>query len=52
MSSYQLIAWLHKFGDISDYDKGPAPQSVKVCVLTLLSSIAESDSIQEAPNIG
>ena len=52
MSIYQLIAWLCKLGDISDSDKGPAPQSVKVRVLTVLSSSDESDSSQEAENSG
>ena len=52
MSRYELIAWLRKLGDILDYDKGPAPQSVKYRVLTLLSSSDESDSSQEADNSG
>ena len=33
MSRYQFIAWLRELGDISDYDKGPAPQSLKGRVL-------------------
>ena len=52
MSRYQLIARLHKLGDISDSDKGPAPQIVKDRVLTLLSFNYKSDSIQEADNSG
>ena len=52
MSRYQLIARLHKLGDISDSDKGHAPQSVKDRVLTLLSFNYKSDSIQEADNSG
>ena len=52
MPRYELIARLCKLGDIQDSDKGPAPQSVKGRVLTLLSSSAESDSIQEAANSG
>ena len=43
MSRYKLIARLCKLGDISDSDKGPAPQSVKGHVLTILSSSDESD---------
>ena len=52
MSRYQLISQLCKLGDISYYYKGPTPQSVKGCVLTLLRSSDEYDSIQEAANIG
>ena len=52
MSRYQLIARLCKLGDILDSEKGPAPQSVKGRVLTLLSSSDESDTSQEAANIG
>ena len=50
MSRYQLISWLRKLSDISNYDKGHAPQIVKGCVLTLLSSSDESESSQEASN--
>ena len=52
MSRYQLITRLRKLGDISDSDKGPAPQRLKVRVLTLIISSDESDSNQEAANIG
>ena len=50
MSRYQLIDRLRKLSDISDSDKVPALQSVKGRVLTLLSSIDESNSSQEAAN--
>ena len=52
MSRYELIARLRMLGDISDSDKGPAPQSVKGRVLTIKSSSDESDSNQEADNSG
>ena len=52
MSIYQLISRLCKLGDTSDSDKGPAPQILKVRVLTLLSSSDKSDISQEAYNIG
>ena len=52
MSRYQLIARLYKLGEILDSDKGPAPQSVKLRVLTLLRSSDESYSSQEASNSG
>ena len=52
MSRYTLIARLCKLGDISDSDKGPAPQSVKGRFLTIISSSDESDSSQEAANTG
>ena len=52
ISKYQLIARIGNLGGISDSDKGPAPQSVKCRILTLLSSNDESDSSQEATNSG
>ena len=52
MSRYQFIARLHRIGDISDSDKGPAPQSVKGRFLKPLSSSDESDSIQKESNSG
>ena len=52
MSRYELIAWLRKLGDILYSDKGPAPQSVKGRVLTLISYSYESDSSQETANSG
>ena len=52
MLRYELITRLCKLGDLSDSDKGPEPQSVKLRVLTILSSSDESDSSQEAANIG
>ena len=52
MSIYEFIDRLGKPGDISDYEKFPTPQSVKCRVLTLISSSDESDSSQEAANIG
>ena len=52
MPRYKFIDCLRKLGDISDPDKGTAPQSLKGHVLKLLSFSDDSDSSQEAANIG
>ena len=50
MSRNEFIYRLRKLSNISDSDKGPAPQSVKGRVLILLSSSYEYGSSQEAEN--
>ena len=52
ISIYKSIARLCNLCEISDSDKGPAPQSVKGRALTLLTSSDESDSSQGAANSG